>query len=51
MHCKFVPKSNDLSLRAVPNRENYLTILKSLHGNIAGGGHYGITTTKNVNKC
>ena len=45
MHCKFDPKSNDLSLRAVPNRENYLTILKSLHENTAGGGHCGITTT------
>ena len=44
-HCKFDPKSNNLSLRAVPNRENYLTILKSLQENKAGGGHCGITAT------
>ena len=47
MHCKFDPKSNDLGLRAVPNRENYLTILKSLHENKAGGGHCGINATFN----
>ena len=42
MHCKFGPKFNDLSLSAVPNREKYSTILKSLHEKKAGGGHCGI---------
>ena len=47
MHCEFDPKSNDLSLRAVPNRENDLTILKSLHENKAGGESF----CKNCNIC
>ena len=45
MHCKF-DKSNEI-LRVVPLRNDYLKILKSLHEDKAGGGHYGITATFN----